>query len=222
MSPRMCIVYERILLPSTRPSLQNRMNLNVGQVHAKPIALQHLTQQLVDASTIAAPAIYIRTTATLPNLFLAPHSYVEKPGSALGAAFAQLGGALVQQLFPGHQAVVNGLCLAFDHLGQIGELVESGAFALDDAIELGRLALDGGRWHEPPLTVHPTATLLTQVQAGVGFIVKVRSAYFAGPVIDPILPPRTYLPDQEMVAQLTQLWLYLAGDQFHTALANRV
>lgn len=195
------------------------MNINVGQVRAQPIAPQGLTRQLVAAGTVTAPAIFIRTLPSHPNVFVAPQRAGDQragdqPYPLLLWLFKALGIAVAHQLFPEHQAVVGGFCLAFDCLGKVQELVEAGAFDLDDAIALEKVALDNVTL-QSLLVGRAIATGLAQVTAGVGFIAKIRHAYFAGPVLTPIAPP-----EQPIAATLLPLWLILTSDQFHLAVAK--
>lgn len=204
------------------------MNINVGQVRAQPIAPQGLTRQLVAAGTVTAPAVFIRTLPSHPNVFVAPQRAGDQPAGDQPAGdqphplllwlFKALGVAVAQQLFPDHQALVGGFCLAFDCLGNGRELVESGAFDLDDAVALGKVALDTLTL-QSMLVGRAVATGLTQAATGVGFIANLRHAYFAGPIVTSIAP-RAVPPEQYIAATLLPLWLILTSDQFHLAVAK--
>jgi hypothetical protein len=194
------------------------MNMNVGQVNAKPIAPPWLTQKLVDESAVATPAVLIRTPYAVPNAYIAPQTYLDQPLKELLLACKELGAVVAKQLFPDHQGVIDGLCLAFDLVGKVRELVESAAFDLNDALDLGKIGLDGVQLGQIALRGGQAPPTLVQAQAGVGFIVKVRDAYFAGPLADPVLPTLATLPDQGLSKNLYKILTILGSDQFHAAL----
>jgi len=215
------------------------MNINVGQVRAQPIAPQGLTRQLVDASAVDAPAIFIRTLPPHPNVFVAPpHPGAPHLGAShLGAPhlgeqrtgdhaypllwwlFKTLSIAVAQQLFPDPQTVVSGLCLVFDLMGNVQELVEAGVFDLDDAIALGKVALDPVAL--PTLLVNRMGGVgMVPLNASTGFIAKVRTAYFAGPLIEAPWSSLTPPPDPELVTNLLRMWRFLTSDHLHAALTN--
>lgn len=187
------------------------MHVNIGQIHAKPIAPSQLTQNFVLHSSAKTPTLLVRTQGTAPNIVIGAGDYNNQQLQSITSAIQQLGTFVTRGLFPEHQTLVDGLCLIFDSMGHIDEILsdestELPSFRLDEVIAFGQVPFDSVRLSKLTASSGVIRSIWPQIPAFLGFVLQVRSAYFAGPVDPAMLATEAPQPATPMVHAVSLLW----------------
>ncbi len=177
------------------------------------------TRRLVDNSSIEHPAVLVQTADSGPNVALSGSSYPDQRMGELLGALGTLSLELAKALLPRYKGHIQGICLTFDAISKVKEIIDEGRIDAFDAIELGSLGLDFTALTRE-FSGHPISADLDMTRNTAGLIVKMHDQYYAGAVTDPLLEALSHAPQPSVWKAFYRVWDLLSDEHFHQQLAE--
>ncbi|MCB0060578.1 MAG: hypothetical protein KDE19_00615 [Caldilineaceae bacterium] len=183
------------------------MKGNCGQIAARPIAPNALTEWLEGSDFFANPALLVRIYNPVRMVWLAD---TIAPFSEILLALHTLRDQLAEQLFPGDGRLLNGPLLLFDVAGHVDALLVGDNGMLNGLLSLADLRLNPKRLAQIQLTAAEAHGAHFYRRNHLGFVTKLRHAYFAGCVHGALRNRLSDQLDRETMHPLYQLCKVLA------------